>query len=477
MKEKTSLAKNYIYNTIYTSLNVLFPLVTIPYLSRVLLPEGVGKVSYATNIVSWFTLFASLGIPRYGVREMAKARKKGNEETVFFELFSINAVASLVASVVYYLLIFLNGSFKAEQTLYMIVGIQVVLNMFNVDWFYQGMEDYLYITRRSILIKTISLVSIFLFVGCERDYLKYAIILVVATVGNYIFNVIHVFNYITCCPQKLSVKRHLGSVIVLFSTQIAVSLYALLDTTMIGIFCKEENVAYYSYPVTLVRTIVTIITAIGTVMLPRLTILVQEKKYIELKMLVETTLNILLFLSIPAFCGLLLVSRKLVLFFFGEAFEPAVNTIRILAFLIPIMSLGNLFGTQLLMAFNKEKQLLYSVVLGSIVNMSLNFILIRKYAQNGAAFASVVTELLVMLIQVILVNRNIRIKIDFFDLLKTIISVLFMCAVVLVINRVFQNGLAGFFLSIMLGAIVYISVAIFLKEKVCVLLWNMLRKK
>jgi O-antigen/teichoic acid export membrane protein len=167
----------------------------------------------------------------------------------------------------------------------------------------------------------------------------------------------------------------------------------------------------------------------------------------------------------------------LVLFFFGEAFEPAVNTIRILAFLIPIMSLGNLFGTQLLMAFNKEKQLLYSVVLGSIVNMSLNFILIRKYAQNGAAFASVVTELLVMLIQVILVNRNIRIKIDFFDLLKTIISVLFMCAVVLVINRVFQNGLAGFFLSIMLGAIVYISVAIFLKEKVCVLLWNMLRKK
>ena len=460
------IIKNYIYNSIYTTINVLFPLITMPYLARVLLSEGIGKVNYAINIMSWFVLLAALGVPRYGVREIAKAKKNNTLSKTFCELFTINIISSIVATCAYYCVILSVHRFKEDRIMYIIVGVQILLNVFNVDWFYQGIEDYKYITNRNIIIKLLSLISIFLLINDKNDYIKYASILVFASVGNYFFNVVHMFRYIDIYHNGLEITNHIKPIIVLFSTQIAVSLYALLDTTMIGYFCNKSNVGYYSYTVIIVRTIVTIVTAVGTVLLPQLTILVSKKKYEELLDIVRAALNVLVYLSFPACIGIFILANKFVLVFLGDEFMPAIITLKILSLLIPIMSIGNLFGTQLLMALNKEKLLLISVFLGAITNMSLNYFLIKSYAQDGAAFASVVTELVVMIVQVVLVKRFLNVAIDISNITKILLSSLFMALILLGVNKWSEmEGHLELIIEVLLGLSSYILITVIFKEK------------
>lgn len=453
---KKSIAKNFLYNSIYNLMKVLFPLLTIPYVSRILLSDGLGKVNYAITIVSWFLLFASLGIPRYGVREIAKyyndLRKRN---TCFTELFIINAISTSLCVLAFYFLIFNLDYFDDRVTLYCVVSIQLVLNVFNVDWFYQGIEEYAYITKRSLFIKSLSLVLMFAFVRTHDDYIIYALIQSIAVACNYILNFINLRKYIRFLITGLNFKKHLTAVFILFSTQLAVNIYSLLDITMLGIMCNDSVVGYYSNVHKIIVTISTVTASLGGVMLPQMVRLIEEKNYERLKEIAEKALEIIVVMCVPMSVGLALLSKDLVIVLFGSDFSPCIKTMIIFSPFITISTVGNLFGTQLLMALKKERILLYSVIGGAILNTILNSFLIKLFQQDGAALASVCTEFLVMIIQIVAVEQIIKIRLKKMFVIQCLFMLVIMSLIVELCMIVMLNVYLKIFIAIFTGATGY----------------------
>ena len=226
-KNSESLLNNYMFNTLYTLLNILFPIITASYVSRVLLADGVGKISFANNIVSYFLVFAQLGIPRYGSREIAKRRDQEEERNkIFWEIFGINFFSTLVMIILYYVMVINIPYFSNNRILMYLMGLLLIFNFLNVDWFYTGMEEYKYIALRSMFIKTVSVGLMFCFVKDTNDFMVYGLIQCCATGGNYIFNIINLRKYITFPNLKMDFKKHIKSIMILLSMTIAVELYA-----------------------------------------------------------------------------------------------------------------------------------------------------------------------------------------------------------------------------------------------------------
>lgn len=476
MKNK-SITKNFIYNTLYNSMTILFPLITIPYISRILLADGLGKINYANNIVTWFLLFASLGIPRYGIREIAKERDESNNlNKTFSELFYINLISSLVCDIAYLMAIILIPYFRDKLLLYIVVGIQLFLNIFNVDWFYQGVEEYGYITKRSFIIKVLSLVAMFTFVKTHDDYVIYALIQSIALAGNYILNFAYLKRFVKFVRKKINLTKHISSIFVLLSTQLAVSIYALLDTTMLGFWCSDSIIGYYSNAQRLIKIVATLTASLGGVMLPRLVNMHHRNDMVSIKKLSEIALKIILFICLPVFTGLIFISKDLVLLLFGEEFLPCVTTLKIFSPFILFTTVGNLYGTQLLMVFGQEKKLFKSVLFGSILNFSLNFLLIKVFYHNGAALASVITECIVMLIQIQMVKKIINITVNLKFVIQLICMNIIMIVMIVFTQLCIENYVLELLISILIGGVSYITCGILFRNEIIYFFLDHLKK-
>ncbi|SDL26524.1 flippase [Streptococcus equinus] len=461
------IVKNTAYNFAYNLLNVIFPLVTVPVVSRILLSSGLGKVNYAFNIVGWFTLFAALGIPRYGIREVAKQKANQSElNKCFSEIFLINTVSTIISSLAYVISIIIFPYFRKEVLLYFVAGIQLFFNVFNVDWFYQGLEEYGYITKRSFFVKLISLIAILCLVRSRDDYILYALIQNIATIGNYVLNVIHLRKYISFSNDKLHFKKHLKSIFLLLSTTLAISIYSLLDVTMVGAFCGDSAVGYYTNVHKIINTLAIVSTSLGGVLLPQLVSYYSKNELGKLGELSEKVLSIILVVTVPISTGLFILSPYIVSVLFGNDFIPAIPTMKIFAPFIVLNTLGNFYGTQLLMAFNKEKELLYTVVLGAVLNFTFNILLIRIIQQNGAAVASVVEELIVMLIQRHIAKKAVKISINYLEVVKIMLMNVFLIISVLLVCSIFSNPLIIMIVSFLTGAISYALIGYIVKEEV-----------
>ena len=335
-----SLVKNTVFNIIYNVTNLLFPIVTSMYVSRILLPEGVGRVSYAQNIVSYFLVLASLGIPSHGIREMAKVRD--NEmlrNKTFTELFLMNGITTVIATIAFCLLVFRVETFSQDRLLYISCGIQLMLNGFNIDWFYKGFEEYVYIVIRSVTIKILSVIAIFAFIHSREDYVIYALISSIAAAGNYIFNMIHAKRYVKLDFQDLKIKRHIQPILVFAVISIFGTIYSKIDITMLGNLETKAPAGFYSSAHRLVDMVLNLCVSISAVFLPRLSNCYENDKnrfYEYLSM----GLNALWLLVPPIFVGLNFIARDAILLVYGDAFAPAIATVRILSMLLVIKSFG-----------------------------------------------------------------------------------------------------------------------------------------
>lgn len=478
MKQK-SLVKNSIYNVAYKTLNVVFPLVTAAYIARVLLASGVGKVAYAQNIVKYFSTIAALGIPNYGIREISKVREsKTNSSKVFSELCFINFLSTTICVILYYSFIFLVPSFKEERTLYYIVGLTVIFNYLNVDWFYQGFEEFRYIAVRSFVVKLLSLLAIFLFVKTYNDYPKYALISCLGIGGNNIYNFIHLKKYgIRLSFLQIDYKRHLKPVFILLGSAIAIELYTLLDTTMIGALCTNEAVGYYTDSMRLVKIMITVITAIAGVLLPRMSYYHSIGDQEQCNSIVSKVFSVMLFLFIPCEIGLIQVAEQLVPFLFGNSFIPAITTLRIGSLLICVLGFSNLFGTQVLLTYGQEKKLLYTTIVGAVTNITLNSVLIPNFQQNGAAVASVISEMAVTTLSIVFAVKYIKIKLQKSFMYKTILSAAIMCGGVAVIQLSNLTIMPKLFVSCLTGIALYFLANLITKNPILYDLVKILRKR
>lgn len=464
--KKKSLVKNSFYNVCYKLLNIAFPLVTSIYVTRILKADSIGRVAAAQNIASYFTMLATMGIPVYGVKTIAKYNVDSSDNNKsFFEIFIINAVLSIVSSIGYYLFVTLSPYYEGKEILYYVTGINVIFNIINVDWYFQGIQEYGYITLRSFIVKILSLAALFIFVREKSDYILYAFISSVALVINYIFNIIRLRKYIKIRNifDGLKIKRHLSPILVLFISTIAAEIYVLADTTMLDYMTNSSIVGYYSTSLKIIRIIRSLVAAISAVFLPQLSYYYNKSDNEEFLKLANRGLSILCSLSIACAFGLFMIADDAVVMFFGSEFIESVNTVRILSVSIVSVALSNFLGMQLLVTIGKEKVTTISTVCGTVVNITLNFFLIRLLQHNGAAIASAVTELIVMSIQIIITRRYIKLR---YNVLKPLLASLCMCVAIFIVKSILHSLILRTILSFFVGVIAYAVIAYFIKDTV-----------
>lgn len=470
-----SLAKNAIYNMLYRILNVLFPLVTAAYVARVLEPAGVGKVDYARNIVSYFVMFAVLGIPRYGTREIAKVRHDPRAvNKLFTELLVINFASTLICVIGYYTAVI--SGLIGDSIIYVICGIEIMFNFINIDWFYEGEEEYVYITVRSILIKLLSITALFSFVKDANDYPIYALITCLGLGMNYLFNVYHARNRVKLTFHNLEIRKHLKPIMILMISVVAASLYNKVNVTMLGVMCDEEIVAYYSNSSKIVTMLLTLVTAISGVFMPRLSYMYAHDRT-KFSNLVTLGAKIVLFFAIPCCAGLFVVAQNAVYVLFDVQFLPAVPAMRIMSVLIVIIGVCDLLCYQTIISSGNEKKLIYSRVVAGIANVILNALLIPRFQHVGTAVATVISELIVngMLIKYAFEVAQPDIPARY--IIKLLLGATIMSTCVWCLQRYITNPVVALIGSVCLGVALYIAAEAIMKNEVLIMLKTMRSRK
>lgn len=457
MAEK-SIVKNSVFNVFYRLLNMLFPLVTSVYISHILQADGVGRVSYAQNIAQYFVLLAPLGIVSYGTRELAKVRVyKVDSDRLFSELFVLNFISTIAFSAVYYSLILFSGFFDGEKALFLVTGMLIILNVFNVEWYYQAYEEYVYIAIRSAAVKILSLVAIILFVRSKQDYLVYALIYVLGFGGNYVFNVYNLWRRgVRLHLKGLSIARHLKPIFILLSSNIAIEIYVLIGTTILGALCAESTVGYYNNAAKLVKMVSVTISSIGMVLLPRLSYYKSLNRIDECNVLVNKVTSVMLYLALPCGVGLFLLAEPIILLLFGETFAPAAITAKIATILVYVLPFSNLFGTQVLLTFNQEKKFLICTIAGAVSNLILNILLIPTLQHNGAMLATIITETLVTILMTYNAGKYVSLNISAKMFIKTVTATGIMGIVVFFVKGAFASYILQMIVSVSVGLVVYI---------------------
>lgn len=472
-----SLTKNSIYNIIYTIANILFPFATSIYVSRILLPAGVGKVASAQNIVSYFVTLAALGLPSYGVREFAKIREiKKKRNKLFTELLLLNVISTTLAIIGFIGLLTINDGFNGQWALYVACGLSVAFNYLNIDWMYQGLEEYGYITGRSLFIKGLSLLVLFLFVRSREDYVLYALISSLATGGNYIFNVLNARKYVALDFSEIELQRHIRPVLLIALIIFLSTIYNKIDVTMLNVLATDESVGYYTYAQKTITMVLTMANAITAALLPRLSYYYENDRQ-GFYNLLDKGFQVLCFMTLPMTIGMALVAPQAVEFLYGKAFEPAVLTIRLMCPLILIKGFGDLFCYQLVYSTKNEKIILPASALASAINIITNAILIPILLQNGAVIASVFSELVTNAFQFIYMKKKVKFSINMKALTKGLISTAVMALSVCIIMQFKLSNTIGLILEILCGVVAYTVLNLVMKNTLIFEIVNKVKRK
>lgn len=466
---KKSIGINTIFNVAYKLLNIIFPLITSAYLARILGPSYIGKVDYSRNIMSYFLVVASMGIPTYGMREIAKARNDANKKNrIFTELIVLNGLFSTICSIAYTICIFFVDKFHANYKLYLCTGITLFMNIINVDWVYSGDEEYVYMSTRSFIVKIISIACIFLFVQNQSDYIFYALITSLATTGNYILNVINLKKHVRLIFSNLSFRRHFKPIIILFVTLLASDLYNQIDITMLGFHYDDAVIGYYSNGVKLIRIVYSITIAVGSTIMPRMCLYYKEKSNIEYSNLFWKTFWVVILCAFPSSIGLFMVADDTVSVLFGNQFLPTITVIKILTPIIIIISVSYLIGSVVLTSTNNEKYLLCATLLGAITNIVLNVILIPRFSTTGAAIASLIGEFIVLMVHFTYGRKYVNGLINFKELVKIFLSLGVMIIFVLGARILCSSTFIRLILSIFMGFLGYVITLIITRSEITI---------
>lgn len=400
-KKQKSLKLNFIMNAILTMSSFIFPLITFPYVSRILLPEGTGKVSFATSLISYFAMFAQLGIPTYGIRACAKVRDNKEELTrVAQELVIINLIMSIISYAALTIALVFVPRLRAERVLYAIVSLTIIFNVIGMEWLYKALEQYTYITIRSIIFKFVALVAMFAFVHQKEDYVVYGAITLIAASGSSIFNLINAHKFICMRPVgKYHFKRHFKPIAVFFAMSCATTIYTHLDTVMLGFMKTDTDVGYYNAAVRIKTILVSIVTSLGVVLLPRAAYYIEHKMIDEFYRIAHKAINFVFLLALPMMLYFMIFAKEGIFFLSGSAYERAILPMQVIMPTLLFIGLTNVMGIQMLVPLGKEKMVLYSEIAGAVVDLIVNLILIPKYASVGAAIGTLVAEIVVWIIQ------------------------------------------------------------------------------
>ena len=452
-----SVKYNFIMNFILTASSFLFPLITFPYVSRVLLAEGNGKVAFAISVANYFMMVASLGIPTYGVRACAKVRDNKEElSKTAQEILLINLVATVLVTATYIVCIFVVPRFAQDKRLFLICGVNIVLNMFGANWIYQALEQYDYITARSIFFKAISVVLMFALVHQQSDYRIYAAITVLSSVGSNVMNFIRLRKIITFHKFKhYEFKKHLKPIFILFAQSVTVSIYTNLDTVMLGFMKTDRDVGLYNAAVKIKNVLLSVVSSLGSVLLPRMSYYVKQGSKDKFIGLMAKALNAVLFMGMPLVTYFVFESKDAILFLAGKDYLGAIAAMQVITFAIIPNGLTGVLGVQVLTPLDKERYVLYSVIVGAVSDFVLNLIMIPVWGAAGAALATTIAEFLVLIAQLIFAKQYVAEVRKDVHVFKYLVFALIALVPTIFVSRV---NISSSFIRLVITALVYFIV-------------------
>jgi len=392
-----SVKKNYLYYLLMLVTNIMFPVLVFPYIARQLGPDGLGDAQFALQYSKYFAIVASLGIPVYGVREVAKVKhRKMRLNKLVSELIILNIITSLISAVIYVGTLYYSNVLSLHRELFFIAGLQVLLGCLSVDWIFVGLEDFKIITIRSLAIRLLTVVFLFVYVHSPDDVIPYLLISVLSIVLGYLWIFFYALKQIKLLWRGLSFINHLQPIFLIFLMNVCISMYTVFDTAWIGFLSTSVAVGFYSAAIKLAKIGIPFVTSLGTVLIPRSARTFAAN--IEQPVHLQTSYNFIVDLSIPMGVGLFMLAPELIFVLSGPEFNEAIWAMRLLSFLPFIIGLSNLFGIQILTAAGHEKSVLVSVFLGMLLNIILNLLWVPQLHHNGGALAILFTESFVTLI-------------------------------------------------------------------------------
>ena len=396
-----SLKLNFIMNALLSMSSIVFPLITFPYVSRILLPVGTGKVSFATSIISYFVIFSQLGVPVYGIRACAALRDDREKLTrTAHELLIIRLVMSAVSYAALFAALVFVPRLQEERTLYLIVSLKILFSAVGMEWLYKSLEQYAYITTRSIIFKVIAVIAMFLLIHEQSDYVIYGGISILAASASNIFNFIHARKYIQMRPVGgYHFKRHFKAVWVFFAMSCATTIYTHLDTVMLGFMQTDADVGFYNTAIKIKTVLVSVATSLGQVLLPRSSYYINHGQIDEFWRISKKSLNFVFLLAAPLMLFFTLFAKQGIFFLSGTAYINSILPMQIIMPTLLFIGITNILGIQILVPLGKEKIVLYSEIIGAITDLILNIILIPSMASVGAAIGTLAAEFVVLIIQ------------------------------------------------------------------------------
>ncbi|MBR3309566.1 MAG: flippase [Lachnospiraceae bacterium] len=466
MKQK-SIKLNFIMNAILTISGFLFPLITFPYISRVLLPEGTGRVNFAISLINYFIMFAMMGIPTYGIRACAQVRDdKEKLSRTAHELLFINLIMSVLAYILLAgALLFIPRLFE-DRLLYLIISASILFTAIGMEWLFKALEEYTYITIRSLVFQAISIIAMFLLVHEKDDYVIYGAISIVAASASNVLNLIHARKYIFLHPVgNYNLKRHFKPVLVFFAMACATTVYTNLDNVMLGFMKGDVDVGYYNAAVKIKTILVAIVTSLGNVLLPRVSYYVQKKQYDEFKRVCRKAINFVFVGAAPLSLYFILYAKNGVYLLSGTAYTGSILPMQIIMPTVLLIGLTGIMGIQVLVPLGKEKIVLYSEIAGAVTDLILNWLLIPHLGAAGAAIGTLVAEFVVFLFQLIVLRKELGDTFKSIKYYKIILAMMAGTAACIWVQ--FLN--LGNFISLLISAVlffgVYYGVMMLLREE------------
>lgn len=456
---KASLKKNFFYKGLLTLANPIMGMVTFPYVSRVLGVENIGLVNFVDNTVSYFLLFATMGIGTLGVRAIATANKtKEDLNRTFSNVFGLNLLFTCSVLLVYNLLVFTVPGFRDYSELFYIGNAKILFSSLLIEWFFNGIENFKYITIRSLLVRFIYVISIFLFIKCSGDYKLYFSLTVLVTVVNALINLIYSRRFVQIVPKYLISKRFLRENIKLGIYAIMTSMYLTFNVMFLGLNTNNIEVGYYTSAYKLYHLILSVFGAFSSVMLPRMSALIAENNNDQFACLINKSMEFVAMFSIPLILCCSIMAPEIIYLLCGSGYEGAILPMRIIMPALIVVGMSHVLAMQVLVPQNKDNVLLKASVIGAVLSLIVNVLLVDKFQSIGSAIVLLVSEtsLTLTYLWYILSHRIIRINYSVF--VRYALTALPSAAVCVLTKVYIDNPIISLVIAVCFGVLMYVVI-------------------
>jgi O-antigen/teichoic acid export membrane protein len=474
-----SIKKNFLYSSVLTTSNYIFPALIFVYVSRVLGVSNIGICDFVDSIINYFVLFSMMGVGTIGIREIAK--NQSNPEALnksFSNLFLLNSISTLIIFIIFCFSVFFIPQLNQHKEMFYIGGGKILFNLFLIEWFYKGIEDFRYITIRSVIVRIVYLVVVLIFVRQKQDYLIYYSITVGVVIINALINWKYRFKFVKFKFHEIFFRPYLKSFLTIGAYGVLTSMYTSFNVAYLGFVADNKEVGYYTTAIKLYTILLSLFTAFTGVMLPRMSSLVSEGKFDEVKLLTQKSFDALFLICFPLIIISVVLAPQIIILIAGIGYEGAIFPMRIVMPLMLVIGIEQILIIQILTPLKKDKSVLINSIIGAIVGVSINILVVTSLKSVGSSIAIVISELSVLTSANYFVKRYTEIRIPYKKLLINISYSLPYLGICFFVKVVFKSNFAILTNSLILSLFYFFILQIkILKNALVIAVYNNIRNR